>query len=115
MITLRPFYEDDLLEDEMYLAMQEYWDDLGSYWSDCSVEKKIIMMGRVLIHGGKLEDVIDYKIYPLADNDTPKLAADRMEYNFSCGLNFFRVWELDKIKEAYDNIVITKIQLWLNN
>ena len=56
----------------------------------------------------KLEDVIDYKIYPLADNDTPKLAADRMEYNFSCGLNFFRVWELDKIKEAYDNIVITK-------
>ena len=59
MITLRPFYEDDLLEDEMYLAMQEYWDDLGSYWSDSSVEKKIIMMGRFLLHGGKLEDVID--------------------------------------------------------
>ena len=59
MITLRPFYEEDLLEAEMYLAMQEYWDDLGSYWSNSSVEKKIIMMGRFLIHGGKLEDVID--------------------------------------------------------
>lgn len=59
MITLRPFYEDDLLEAEMYLAMQEYWDDLGSYWSGSSVEKKIIMMGRFLLHGGKLEDVID--------------------------------------------------------
>ena len=59
MITLRPFYEEDLLEAEMYLAMQEYWDDLGSYWSDSSVEKKIIMMGRFLIHGGKLEDVIE--------------------------------------------------------
>ena len=59
MITLRPLYEDDLLEAEMYLAMQEYWDDLGSYWSDSSVEKKIIMMGRFLLHGGKLEDVID--------------------------------------------------------
>ena len=59
MITLRPLYEDDLLEAEMYLAMQEYWDDLGSYWFESSVEKKIIMMGRFLIHGGKLEDVID--------------------------------------------------------
>ena len=59
MITLRPFYEEDLLEAEMYLAMQEYWDDLGSYWSGSSVEKKIIMMGRFLVHGGKLEDVID--------------------------------------------------------
>ena len=49
MITLRPFYEEDLLEAEMYLAMQEYWDDLGSYWSNSSVEKKIIMMGRFLI------------------------------------------------------------------
>ena len=48
MITLRPFYEEDLLEAEMYLAMQEYWDDLGSYWSNSSVEKKIIMMGRYL-------------------------------------------------------------------
>lgn len=59
MITLRPFFEDDLLEAEMYLAMQEYWDDLGSYWSDSSVEEKMIMMGRFLLHGGKLEDVID--------------------------------------------------------
>ena len=59
MITLRPFFEDDLLEAEMYLAMQEYWDDLGSYWSDSSVEEKMIMIGRFLLHGGKLEDVID--------------------------------------------------------
>ncbi len=59
MITLRPLYEEDLLETEMYLAMQKYWDDQGSYWSDSSVEEKIIMMARFLLHGGKLEDVID--------------------------------------------------------
>lgn len=59
MITLRPFYEEDLPEAEMYLAMQEYWDDLGSYWSSSSVETKLLMMGRFLIHGGKLEDVIN--------------------------------------------------------
>ncbi len=49
--------------------------------------------------GIKLEEVCDYKIYPIADNDTPKLSADRFEYNFSSGLTFFRVWELDKIKK----------------
>ena len=56
----------------------------------------------------KLEEVNDYKIYPVADNDTPKLSADRFEYTFSSGLTFYRVWELDKIKEIYSNIIVTK-------
>ena len=55
----------------------------------------------------KLEEVSDYKLYPIADNDSPKLSADRFEYTFSSGLTFCRVWELDKIKEIYDNITIT--------
>ena len=58
--------------------------------------------------GIKLEEVDDYKKYPIADNDTPKLSADRFESNFSSGLNFFRVWELDKIKKMYNNITIVK-------
>ncbi len=58
--------------------------------------------------GIKLEEVDDYKIYPIADNDTPRLSADRFEYNFSSGLTFFRVWELDKIRKMYNNIVISK-------
>ncbi len=58
--------------------------------------------------GIKLEEVNDYKIYPIADNDTPKLSADRFEYNFSSGLTFFRVWELDKIKRIYNNVVVSK-------
>lgn len=56
----------------------------------------------------KLEEVCDYKIYPIADNDTPKLSSDRFEYNFSSGLTFFRVWKLDKIKEIYNNIIVGK-------
>ena len=52
--------------------------------------------------GIKLEEVCDYKLYPIADNDTPKLSADRFEYTFASGLTFFRVWELDKIKKIYD-------------
>ena len=58
--------------------------------------------------GIKLEEVDDYKLYPIADNDTPKLSADRFEYTFASGLTFFRVWELGKIKKIYNNIIVTK-------
>ena len=58
--------------------------------------------------GIKLQDVDDYKKYPIADNDTPKLSADRFEYTFASGLTFFRVWELDKIRKIYNNITIAK-------
>lgn len=53
-----------------------------------------------------VEEVSDYKLYPIADNETPKLSADRFEYTFSSGLVFFRIWELDKIKEIYNDIVV---------
>ena len=56
--------------------------------------------------GIKVEEVADYHIYPIADNDTPRLSADRFEYTFSCGLNFFRVWELDKVREVYNDVSI---------
>ena len=54
----------------------------------------------------RIEDVVDYKIYPIADNDSPKLSADRFEYNFSSGLSFHPIWTLDKIKKVYENIEI---------
>lgn len=58
--------------------------------------------------GIKFEEVDDYKLYPIADNDTPKLSADRFEYTFSSGLVFYRVWELDEIKRCYENVIIAK-------
>lgn len=58
--------------------------------------------------GIKLEEVNDYKIYPIADNDTPRLSADRFEYTFSSGLTFFRVWNLDEIRRIYNDITIVK-------
>ena len=53
-----------------------------------------------------LDEVCDYKIYPIADNDTPRLSSDRLEYSFSSGLTFHRVWDLDKIKKAYENLTV---------
>lgn len=58
--------------------------------------------------GIKIEEVADYHIYPIADNDTPQLSADRFEYTFSSGLTFHRVWELDTIREVYNNVSVLK-------
>lgn len=56
--------------------------------------------------GITVDEVKDYHIYPIADNDTPKLSADRLEYTFTNGIFFKEVWDLAKIKEIYDNIEI---------
>ena len=54
----------------------------------------------------KLEEVSDYKIYPIADNKAPKLSADRLEYTFQNGRYFKNIWDLDTIKEMYEDIII---------
>ena len=56
----------------------------------------------------KVEEVSDYHIYPIADNDTPRLSADRFEYTLSGGLYQVRVFELKDIEKYYNNIVILK-------
>lgn len=63
-----------------------------------------------LLHrdGIDIKEIADYHIYPIADNDTPRLSADRFEYTFSCGLVQTRIWELDTIKEMYENIIIVE-------
>lgn len=56
----------------------------------------------------KVEEVLDYHIYPIADNDTPRLSADRLEYTLSGGLYQVRIFELKNIENYYNNIVILK-------
>ena len=54
-----------------------------------------------------LEEVCDYHIYPIADNDTPKLSSDRLEYTLSNGLGVReKIWDLDTVKEIYQDIEI---------
>ena len=54
-----------------------------------------------------IDEIADYHIYPVADNDTPMLSADRLEYTFSNGLGAVKkVWDLDDIREIYSNIQI---------
>lgn len=54
----------------------------------------------------KVSEVDDYHIYPIADNDTPKLSSDRLEYSLSNALMTYRLLELDDIKEIYNNIEV---------
>ena len=54
----------------------------------------------------KLEEVCYYHIYPIADNDTPKLSADRLEYSLSNAAFVYGIDTLDSIKEMYDDIEV---------
>lgn len=51
-------------------------------------------------------EVDNYHLYPIADNDTPKLSADRLEYSLSNALFTYRMLNHDSIKEIYDDIEI---------
>ena len=56
----------------------------------------------------KLEEVSNYHIYPIADNDSPRLAADRLEYSLSNALLLYNKLSLDEVREIYDDIEIGK-------
>ena len=53
-------------------------------------------------------EVSDYHLFPLADNELPGLAADRLEYTLSNGYFLFNTWSLDDVKRFSDNIVVLK-------
>ena len=55
----------------------------------------------------ELEEVADYHVYPIADNDSPKLSADRLEYTLSNLVNY-RITPTEKIKEWYDHLMVGK-------
>jgi len=58
--------------------------------------------------GIRLEEVCDYHIYPIADNDSPRLSSDRLEYTFMNGIkmNYGVFFSLADIKEIYEDIEV---------
>ena len=56
-----------------------------------------------------IEEVCDYHIYPICDNDTPMLSADRLEYTLSNGLGVInKIWDLYEVNKIYSNIKVLK-------
>ena len=56
----------------------------------------------------KLEEVNDYHIYPIADNDTPNLSSDRLEYSLSNALFIYKLLDFETIKRLYNDIKVGK-------
>lgn len=54
----------------------------------------------------RLDEIDNYHIYTIADNDTPQLSADRLEYSLSNALFTYRLLDLNSIKEIYNDIEI---------
>ena len=62
----------------------------------------------------RLKEVVDYHIYPIADNETPKLSADRLEYTMSNALIVYKCENLEKIREIYNSIDVLKEEIEAN-
>lgn len=95
---------------------QESTEDLTKYMIENSKE----IMKLLNRDGIKVEEICDYHMYPIADNDTPMLSADRLEYTFSDGLEIEGVFDLDKINRVYKDLSVLKnenneIELGFNN
>ncbi len=53
-----------------------------------------------------LEEVSNYQLYPIADNDTPLLSSDRLEYTLSNALFTYQLTDAKTIKKIYHDIEI---------
>lgn len=81
-----------------------------------SIEKdtgKIIRESKAITRQLKKDGILpseisDYKLFPVADNEAPNLAADRLEYTFSNGHFLFDTWTLDQIKTFYADLILMK-------
>ena len=56
--------------------------------------------------GITIPEVDNYHKYPIADNDTPCLSADRLEYSLSNALFTYKLLNLEQIKTIYHDIKI---------
>ena len=54
------------------------------------------------------KDVVDYHIYPIADNEIPSLSADRLEYMYPSGLALDGSWTFEEIAKTYNDLIILK-------
>ena len=53
-----------------------------------------------------VSEVDNYHLYPIADNDTPKLSADRLEYSLANMFFAYGVADLVEIREIYEDILV---------
>lgn len=83
---------------------QESTEDLTTYFIKNSKE----IMSLLERDNISIEEVDDYHKYKIADNDTPKLSSDRLEYSLSNALFIYKILDINSIREIYNDIEIQK-------
>ena len=58
--------------------------------------------------GISIDAIKDYHLYPIADNDSPRLSADRLEYTLSDGVVTQDAFSLESIDRIYKDLTILK-------
>lgn len=53
----------------------------------------------------RIDEISDYHMYPIADNDTPLLSSDRLEYTLS-NLYNYDFCTLDEVRSFYDDLCV---------
>ncbi len=56
-------------------------------------------------HDIDIDEVSDYHRYPIADNDTPMLSADRLEYTIGTAYDLYKT-DLSEIREVYQDLSV---------
>lgn len=56
----------------------------------------------------RIDDINDYHIYPIADNDAPRLSADRLEYSLSNTIFTYDILKPKDVAEIYGDIEVQK-------
>lgn len=64
-----------------------------------------VIMNQLLVDRISVDEVSDYHIYPIADNDSPKLSSDRLEYTLGNLLNY-RKCTINDIERYYQDLIV---------
>ena len=92
----------DFLEGD-YMNQESTEDLTGEIIENSKEIMKLLKRDKI-----NTKEVDNYHLYPIADNDTPKLSADRLEYSLSNALFTYRLLNKNSIKEIYNDIEIQK-------
>ena len=69
------------------------------------IQNSAEIMQFVQQEGLTVSDISNYHLYPIADNDSPRLSADRLEYTLSNIVNY-HIAPSDAVKHWYDSLIV---------
>ena len=74
------------------------------------IRKDAELMNLLAEDGLTAEQVEDYHIYPIADNEIPQLSADRLEYMFPSGMALNDCWTMEEIQTVYSDLEVLRAE-----